>query len=509
MQRTAVENSRFNIPMFLSIDQEGGYIVRLDTKGTIMPGNMAVGSSWDPDMAYKTGKVIGEELAAIGCNINFGPVLDVNSNPDNPVIGLRSFGDDPEMVGLMGAAYTAGIQEAGVIAAGKHFPGHGNTATDTHSTLSTVPGDYDYLMANDWLPYKIAIEGGLDMVMTGHLSLPEFDDTMITGTRSGETFSPPGTMSKRLLTDILRGDLGFEGLIVTDSMRMGALTTHFGTYDAVELAIMAGVDLPLMPIVSESNANVTNNVAPLYAEMGRRANEKPELMARIDESVVRILKYKMDKGLYDPDAGLNQPCFDTPLNDRIAHANATMRSEEHLAIEKEVSKASVVLAVNEEINGKPVLPFSLKAGDSVFIIQPTDYVNVTLFRNAMDDYLSKVGLTGQVTVTSQSFSANPGSFIRRAGDGLTYAAPDINAATVTAPPSVPIWGNKGAVKMPAAGLSLFGSDNEQVIALDGTFYRPLVDMTVNVMYQGMFNGNLTTTPINTHNNNNAVVGFNI
>ena len=414
MQRTAVENNRFNIPMLLSIDQEGGYIVRLDhTKATIMPGNMAVGATWNPEMAYKAAYVIGTEMAALGVNINFAPSVDVNSNPANPVIGVRSFGDHPEMVGKMGVEYVKGITDAGIIASAKHYPGHGNTSGDTHYLMTVVPGTKEELLKTDLVPFKAAIDAGIPMIMTAHVTVPGLDDTVIARTRPGtglQEFVVPATLSKKINTDLLRDELGFEGLLVTDAMNMAALNNNFYPADMVEMAIMAGVDLPLMPVTAQSAANVTNNVAPLYAEMEIRANANPALMARVNESAIRILKYKMDLGFYDPGAGVNQPPLKTPLAEMIETANATLRSAEHLEIEREVSKASIVLGVNEMIQGKPVLPFSLKEGDSIYLIQTTDYVNVTLFRNAVNDYLEKVGLAGKVSVLSESFGPGATAF---------------------------------------------------------------------------------------------------
>ena len=408
IQREAVNNSRFHIPLFVSIDQEGGYIIRTGQKATIMPGNMALGSSYNPEMAYKAAKVIGVEIAALGFNVNFAPSLDINSNPNNPVIGVRSFGDNPTMVGRMGVSYVRGLHDAGILATGKHFPGHGNTATDSHISLPLVPGDYDQLMNNDLVPFKMAIDAGLDMVMTAHVTVPETDASYITGTKSPyNRFPTPATLSKKLLTDILRGDLGFKGIIVTDALEMAAINKNFGREDAVALCIKAGVDLPLMP----GNTPFTDEAfTSLIASLKVKANADPELMTRIEESATRVIRFKIEKGIYHPDAGKNQPCFNTPLDIKIAHANATLRSTEHLAIEKEVSQAAVVLAANETIGGKPVLPFDLSNGDSILILQPADSLHAALLKNAVKNYLSNVGLTHQVTVISQTFDASATGF---------------------------------------------------------------------------------------------------
>ena len=173
------------IPLLITIDQEGGIVRRLQT-GTGMPGNMALGATRSTDLSYRVGNVIGRELSALGINVNFGPDLDVNINPANPVIGVRSFGSDPKMVSDLGVAYIKGVQAAGVAATGKHFPGHGDTATDSHLGLPVVTHDIDTLNKVDLVPFKAAIASGVDMIMTAHVAFPAVDDTKVISKKDGD-----------------------------------------------------------------------------------------------------------------------------------------------------------------------------------------------------------------------------------------------------------------------------------------------------------------------------------
>ncbi len=426
--QAAGTQSRFGIPLLISIDQEGGIVVRLQKLGTTMTGNMALGSTHSPELAYKTGKVIGEEVGAIGCNVNFAPTLDVNLNPDNPVIGARSLGSDPLLVGRLGSQYIKGIQDAGVIATAKHFPGHGNTATDSHYALPLVPGTKAELLNRDLVPFKQAIAEGVDMIMTGHLMVLGLDNSTLVGTKSGTTMTTPATLSKPILTDLLRNELGFDGIIVTDAMNMAAISSNFHPADAVELAILAGVDMPLMPVVPNKDEDVVNVIKKLYDDLEAKANANSTLMNRIEESAARVIKYKIDKGIYDPSkTGTEQPCFDSTLEQKITNAQAILRSAEHLAVEKEVSDASIVLAENKVINGKPVLPFELKEDTKVFAIVPTSTGTalVTTYQAMVDkaikNAINNAGLTDKVTVETVTYSATDGSFTQAHKDAIDAA----------------------------------------------------------------------------------------
>ncbi len=196
-----LQNASTELPLFITIDQEGGIVTRLQT-GTNLPGNMALGATRSEKYAYQTGKIIGEELSSLGVNVNFGPSLDVNNNPDNPVIGVRSYSSNPELVSKLGIQTIKGLQRTDIAATAKHFPGHGDTATDSHYGLPLVTHDKDRLHAVELLPFQNAIDEGVDMIMTAHVQFPAFDDTTYISKKDGQEILVPATLSKKVLTGL-------------------------------------------------------------------------------------------------------------------------------------------------------------------------------------------------------------------------------------------------------------------------------------------------------------------
>jgi beta-N-acetylhexosaminidase len=212
--------------LVISIDEEGGDVTRLEAKhGSSYPGNLALGAVDDVELTEAVASAIAGELASAGVNLNLAPVADANTNPRNPVIGVRSFGSDPDLVARHVAAFVAGTQRQGVAACAKHFPGHGDTAADSHRELPTIGGDLDGAL----LPFRAAIHAGVQAVMAGHLVAPALDDA-------------PASLSRPILTGLLRGELGFEGLIVTDALEMAAVSATFGLEEAAVRALVAGAD---------------------------------------------------------------------------------------------------------------------------------------------------------------------------------------------------------------------------------------------------------------------------
>lgn len=235
-----------DIPLFITIDQEGGIVTRLES-GTNLAGNMAVGASRSGKNAFRSGKIIGKELSSLGINVNFSPVLDVNNNPDNPVIGVRSFSSKPELTSKLGIQMMKGLQDEQMIATAKHFPGHGDTAVDSHYGLPLVPHNEKRLRSVELAPFQKAIDAGIDMIMTAHVQFPAFDDTTYKSKKDGEDIMVPATLSKKVMTDLLRKDLSFKGVVVTDALNMKAISDNFGQEEAVVMAVKAGVDIALMP----------------------------------------------------------------------------------------------------------------------------------------------------------------------------------------------------------------------------------------------------------------------
>ncbi len=270
------------VPLFVSINHEGGEIVRVQQGVTVFPDNMALGAAGSPELAYAIGRAGGEELAAMGINMNFAPVVDVNTEPRNPVIGLRSFGAQPDEVGELGAQFIRGTQEAGVIAVAKHFPGHGGVAVDSHLALPLQLAPADVLWAVDLPPFQRAIDAGVEAIMSAHLAVPAL---------SGDQ-GLPATLSRAVMTDLLRGRLGFRGLIITDDLDMKGITSQMSQAEAAVRAVEAGADVILVVHTPQQDATYA---ALLQAVRGGRLSQ-----ARIDESVRRILALKARYGLFDP-----------------------------------------------------------------------------------------------------------------------------------------------------------------------------------------------------------------
>ncbi|MFN2340950.1 MAG: beta-N-acetylhexosaminidase [Halanaerobium sp.] len=267
-------NSGAEIPLFISADQEGGAVTRL--KGaTHFPGNMALGAANDQDLTEKVAQATAAELKNLGINVNLAPVLDVNNNPANPVIGIRSFGEDPELVAELGAAYIKGLQSEGVTATAKHFPGHGDTDTDSHLDLPIIKHQRSRLDRVELYPFEKAIEAGVDSIMTAHVYFPAIE----------KEEGIPATLSRAVLTELLREELKFEGLVITDCMEMKAIIKTFGTLEGAVRTIEAGSDTVL---VSHSFQRQKNAIeAVIEAVKSGRISEK-----RIDQSVKRILTLK-------------------------------------------------------------------------------------------------------------------------------------------------------------------------------------------------------------------------
>ncbi len=267
---------RAKVPLLIGADFESGTRMRLDG-GTSLPSAMAIGATGDAKLAYEAGKITALEARAAGVQWIFAPDADVNNNPDNPIINIRSFGEDPLLVAEFVSQEVKGMQESGAIATPKHFPGHGNVSVDSHLTLATVPGDRDELEGNELIPFRAAIAAGTESIMPGHLAIPAFEPDPNT----------PATTSHAVLTGLLRDEMKFKGLIITDAMDMGGVTSMYPPGEAAVRSVLAGADVLLMPPVPDAAM-----AGLLRAVKKGRISEK-----RIDESVRRILAAKARVGL--------------------------------------------------------------------------------------------------------------------------------------------------------------------------------------------------------------------
>ena len=277
MQEIARE--RTGLPVFLCVDEEGGSVARIagnEAFGVTNVGNMSdIGASGDVQNAYNVGSTIGSYLAALGFNVDFAPVADVLTNPDNQVIGQRSFGSDAQTVAGMVTSELQGLSAAGVYGTVKHFPGHGGTSGDSHDGAVSTDKTLEELMAEELVPFQSAIDGGVNFVMVGHISAPN-----VTGDNA------PATLSKVMITDVLRGQMGYNGIVITDAMNMEAITGFYNSDKAAVLAVTAGADMILMP--------ADYNTA--YTGILNAVNDGTITEERINESVTRIVKAKLAMG---------------------------------------------------------------------------------------------------------------------------------------------------------------------------------------------------------------------
>jgi beta-N-acetylhexosaminidase len=268
------------VPPFIALDQEGGNVVRVQEGVPILPSNMALGATDSPDLAHAAGLAQAYALRRLGFNMNLAPVLDVNLNPRNPVIGIRSFGDSPSRVAELGEAFVRGQQEGGLATVAKHFPGHGNTAADSHRALPVMT-ESSAELREELLPFEQAIQAGLDGLMTAHVAVPQV---------SGDDL--PATLSPALLGGLLREELGYQGLVLTDELAMEAIAQRFGVGRAAVRAISAGADMVLVPWrpIRKAEARAALLEAVRTGELTR---------ARVDTSVRRILTLKLRRGLFE------------------------------------------------------------------------------------------------------------------------------------------------------------------------------------------------------------------
>jgi len=307
MQKVALEEG-CGVPLFISADFVAGAGCKLRSGAVHFPKNRAIGAGGDEALAYESGRVTAEESLAMGVNFNYSPVVDINNNPLNPVIGMHSFGEDKETVSVLANAVIKGYQEHGMIATAKHFPGHGDTGVDSHYDLPVLPFDRERLESFELVPFKRAIEAGVDAIMVGHIAVPSLDPTLT-----------PASLSYELVTKLLRERLGFKGLIVTDGLSMKGVMKQYSMEEACILSLLAGTDILLATTSSyEESASVLDAVVAAV-ESGRI----PE--SRIDESVARILAMKEKYRLLPKSfiqAGYTADAFNKPASKAVDAALA-------------------------------------------------------------------------------------------------------------------------------------------------------------------------------------------
>lgn len=344
-----------DLPLIISIDQEGGRVTRLrQARGyTEWPSHMALGATGDPENARLVAEALGRELLAVGINMDLAPVLDVNSNPRNPVIGTRSFGSDPHRVAAFGVAFIAGLQDVGVMAVGKHFPGHGDTGIDSHVSLPVVAHDRRRLEAVEFLPFRAAIEAGVAGIMSAHATFPAVDPTP----------GLPATLSQRVMTGLLRDEMGYDGLLLTDSLEMGALARSGYPVPAAAVAsLAAGADL----LCISHGFTVHRQVHA--ALVG--AVERGEIsVARLDAAVRRVLKAKDQYGLLTGSSQVTRADGQGPTG---------VGGYEAASLSRRVAEQAITVLRDRD----RLLPLAGKAGHRPLLVvelaNPGDFVSGTL-----------------------------------------------------------------------------------------------------------------------------------
>ncbi|MCL5773661.1 MAG: beta-N-acetylhexosaminidase [Firmicutes bacterium] len=324
LQVTALAG-RTKAPLLVGIDQEGGFVTQMPFARAISPGNMAVAATRNSEFAYESAALMAKELRSLGINMDFAPVVDINTNPGNPVIGVRSFSDNIELAVQMAEKSVKGFQESGVAACAKHFPGHGDTELDSHLSLPTVRKTAEYLENADLKPFVSAIHSRVESVMTAHVFYPAIDREKI-----------PATFSPVIMTDILRGKLGFKGLLITDSLNMKAISDNYGYDETTFRAVSAGADILLACGGDDIHQGI-------YFGLKKNVEEGKISVSRIDESVKRILRQKF-----------RRPLSDIPFRDDPA------------PVMKKIALNSITLLKND--NG--VLPIKPSADNVLGIICP-------------------------------------------------------------------------------------------------------------------------------------------
>ncbi|KAF7781377.1 beta-N-acetylhexosaminidase [Pseudoalteromonas rubra] len=353
-------------PPFIAIDQEGGRVARINrTEATSFTGNMSIGASYAQHgtrYAQEVASVIGKELSVLGINVNFAPTVDVNANPDNPVINVRSFGEDPHMVAKLGAAQVKAFEQQGVISAIKHFPGHGDTNVDSHTGLPRVNHPLKQIQLQDIAPFASIIkQHAPGMIMTAHIQYPALDNTVILNKRN-EKMLRPATMSRKIMHDLLREELGYQGVTITDALDMAGISDFFEPEQAVIETFAAGVDIALMPFAIRSTEDISafrQFMDALYQQATAQLS-----ISELRTSHQRIQTLKA--------------CFLAPKRQlSSAIAQSVLGNPQHRKVEAELALAAITQVKNNQL-----LPLATRANQRIHVIMP-DKQKATALKQAL------------------------------------------------------------------------------------------------------------------------------
>lgn len=358
LQQAAV-SSQLGSPLLISVDQEGGRVFRSNREQTIaFTGNMAIGATYQNKGTYyasKTAKIIGLELHAMGFNVNHAPSIDVNSNANNPVINVRSFGENPDIVAELGIAQIEAYQSQGIISTIKHFPGHGDTETDSHTGLPRVEHDLETILKMDIGPYKRIIDTlSPGMIMTAHIQYPALDSSTLTALDNSQIIKP-ATMSRKIMTGLLRNQLGYNGVIITDALDMAGVNLFFSPCDAVINTFKAGVDIALMPIKIRSPKDL-KKLDNLIDHIVKAVESGELSQDEISESFERIQKLKCD---YKLTKNVNKE-----LNQQLSYAASVVNTDTNRNVEQQLAEDAITLVTGKQQD------IVIKEGAVVHLIMP-------------------------------------------------------------------------------------------------------------------------------------------
>ncbi len=324
-----------DVPLIVMADMEWGASMRVN-ESTDFPPNMAIGATRSENYAYQVGKFTAKEARAIGIHVNYAPVMDVNNNPDNIIINTRAFGEDPDLVAKLGTAYLRGLQENGVYATAKHFPGHGDTDVDSHLGLPTIQASKNRLDSVELAPFRAAVNAGVKLVMIAHITYSDFP----------QMEGRPATLDPYFIETVLKKNMGFEGLVITDAMGMGGIVNNYWSGEAAVMAINAGADILLNP----PNFDTTFNFVVEAVREGRISRD------RLNDAVRKVLQTKKELGL------TKKPEID------LVHLEEIMANPQHLRLSQQISDSSITLVRDDY----KVLPLKADKLDSVLALTITD-----------------------------------------------------------------------------------------------------------------------------------------
>ncbi len=393
--QAAANRSKNRAPLFIGIDQEGGRVVRLKRENsTAFSGNMAIGATFPNHGKYyaeEVGRIIGLELNALGINLNFSPDVDINNHPDNPVINVRSFGEEPEVVSKLGIAMMDAFQAQNVIATLKHFPGHGNTNIDSHTGLPSVDYDRSTMKVTDLVPFQDAIDQSHPgMIMTAHIQYPNMDDSTIVN-KKGEAIVAPATMSYKILTQLLRDEMGYQGVLVTDALNMGGISNHFELDEATARSLLAGADIALMPYRVSKTSDIEGFKRFVRRVAGMITSNKYG-QDSMNVSLKRIGSLKQQYLLKTSSALATENLTASDGNDnrikeksiaqKLVDVQFILASSEHRARERMLALDSVTLLKDK----KQIIPWSDTQGDRIHLVVQDSQQLELIMRTLLDTW---------------------------------------------------------------------------------------------------------------------------